>query len=110
MLAVIEIAGTVVKLPEPPLHPVEEMLFGRSIEVQSLHPDIREIYSGAFQQLDEMDKVSAPKAFTMGPCRTDLQCGRCWTNTFNRCWPSETGDEKNVFMLRFHRRVFSTVR
>ena len=57
MLAIIEIAGTVVKPPEPPLHPVEEMLFGRSIEVQTLHPDIREIYSGAFQQLDEMDKV-----------------------------------------------------
>ena len=58
MLAIIEIAGTAVKPPEPPLHPVEEMLFGRSIEVQTLHPDIREIYSGAFQQLDEMDKVS----------------------------------------------------
>ena len=61
MLAIIEIAGTVVKLPEPPLHPVEELLFGRSIEVQTLHPEIREIYSGAFQQLDEMDKVSAPR-------------------------------------------------
>lgn len=58
MLAIIEMAGTVVKPPESPLHPVEEMLFGRSIEVQTLHPDIREIYSGAFQQLDEMDKVS----------------------------------------------------
>lgn len=57
MLAIIEIAGTVVKPPEPPLHPVEEMLFGKSIEVQTLHPEIREIYSGAFQQLDEMDKV-----------------------------------------------------
>lgn len=58
MLAIIEIAGTVIRPPEPPLHPVEEMLFGRSIEVQTLHPEIREIYSGAFQQLDEMDKVS----------------------------------------------------
>ncbi|KAF8554659.1 hypothetical protein OG21DRAFT_1439888 [Imleria badia] len=57
MLAIIEIAGTVSKPPEPPMHPVEEMLFGRSIEVQTLHPEIREIYSGAFQQLDEMDKM-----------------------------------------------------
>ncbi|KAF8127243.1 hypothetical protein EV363DRAFT_1223488 [Boletus edulis] len=57
MLAIIEIAGTVIKPPEPPLHPVEELLFGKSIEVQTLHPDIREIYSGAFQQLDEMDKM-----------------------------------------------------
>ncbi|KAG8218184.1 hypothetical protein J3R82DRAFT_3740 [Butyriboletus roseoflavus] len=57
MLAIIEMAGMVVKPPEPPLHPVEETLFGRSIEVQTLHPEIREIYSGAFQQLDEMDKT-----------------------------------------------------
>ncbi|KAG9316979.1 hypothetical protein JVU11DRAFT_1159 [Chiua virens] len=57
MLAIIEIAGTVPKVSEPPLHPVEEMLFGRSIEVQTLHPEIQEIYSGAFQQLDEMDKM-----------------------------------------------------
>ncbi|KAH7888215.1 hypothetical protein F5I97DRAFT_2058462 [Phlebopus sp. FC_14] len=57
MMAVIEIAGSVTRPPEVPLHPVEEMLFGKSIEVQSLHPDIREIYSGAFQQLDEMDKT-----------------------------------------------------
>ncbi|KAF9224512.1 hypothetical protein BS17DRAFT_779958 [Gyrodon lividus] len=57
MMAIIEIAGTVMKAQEPPLHPVEELLFGRSVEVQALHPDIREIYSGAFQQLDEMDKT-----------------------------------------------------
>ncbi|KIK96986.1 hypothetical protein PAXRUDRAFT_137204 [Paxillus rubicundulus Ve08.2h10] len=57
MMAIIEIAGTVIRAQEPPLHPVEEMLFGRSVEVQKLHPDIREIYSGAFHQLDEMDKV-----------------------------------------------------
>lgn len=63
MLAIIEIAGTVVKPPEPPLHSVDEMLFGRSIEVQTLHPEIREIYYGAFQQLDEMDKVSVPLSF-----------------------------------------------
>ncbi|KAF9233531.1 hypothetical protein BU15DRAFT_90308 [Melanogaster broomeanus] len=57
MMAIIEISGTVLRPQEPSLHPVEEILFGKSIEVQSLHPDIREIYSGAFQQLDEMDKT-----------------------------------------------------
>ena len=57
MMAVIEIASSIRRNSEPPLHPIEELLFGRSVEVQSLHPDIREIYSGAFQQLDEMDKV-----------------------------------------------------
>lgn len=73
MLAIIEIAGTVARPPEPPLHPVEEMLFGRSIEVQTLHPEIREIYSGAFQQLDEMDKVGL-LVLLMGVCGTQ----RCW--------------------------------
>ena len=57
MMAVIEIASSIKRNKEPPLHPIEELLFGKSVEVQSLHPDIREIYSGAFQQLDEMDKV-----------------------------------------------------
>lgn len=69
MLAIIEIAGTIVKPPEPLLHPVEEMLFGRSIEVQTLHPDIREIYSGAFQQLDEMDKVIVVVFYFIGVVR-----------------------------------------
>ncbi|KAL4067101.1 hypothetical protein V8B97DRAFT_1874128 [Scleroderma yunnanense] len=57
MLAIIEIASSIKRTTEPPLHPIEELLFGKSVEVQSLHPDIREIYSGAFQQLDEMDKT-----------------------------------------------------
>lgn len=57
MMAVIEIASALHRPVDPPLHHVEELLFGKPVEVQSLHPDIREIYSGAFQQLDEMDKV-----------------------------------------------------
>lgn len=57
MMAIIEIASRTHRPIEPPLHPVDELLFGKSVEVQSLHPDIREIYSGAFQQLDEMDKT-----------------------------------------------------
>lgn len=57
MMAIIEVASRSHRPDEPPLHPVDELLFGKSVEVQSLHPDIREIYSGAFQQLDEMDKT-----------------------------------------------------
>ncbi|KAI6099133.1 hypothetical protein F5141DRAFT_1144912 [Pisolithus sp. B1] len=57
MMAIIEVASRSHRPVEPPLHPVDELLFGKSVEVQSLHPDIREIYSGAFQQLDEMDKT-----------------------------------------------------
>ncbi|KIL57768.1 hypothetical protein M378DRAFT_200701 [Amanita muscaria Koide BX008] len=43
--------------PLPPLDPVDAILFGRPIDVESLHPSVREIYSSAFQQLEEMDKV-----------------------------------------------------
>ncbi|KAI6040673.1 hypothetical protein EDC04DRAFT_2992710 [Pisolithus marmoratus] len=57
MMAIIEIASKTPHPVEPPLHPVDALLFGKSVEVQSLHPDIRDIYSGAFHQLDEMDKT-----------------------------------------------------
>ena len=42
-----------------PLDPVDELLFGREIDQEKLHPKIREIYSPAFKQLEEMDDVSA---------------------------------------------------
>lgn len=62
------------KPPEGPLRPVEELLFGRSIKVQTLHPEIREIYSGAFQQLDEMDKVGRLFFSFGGGVVTDTPC------------------------------------
>ena len=38
------------KIPEhEPLDPVEEMLFGRPIEPQKLHPEIRNIYASTVQ-------------------------------------------------------------
>jgi hypothetical protein len=58
MLALIELSGRRGATPLPPLDPVEEMLFGRSIDYASLHPQIRDIYAGSFRQLEEMDKVS----------------------------------------------------
>lgn len=57
MMAIIEIAGSAPKVPQPSVHPVDESLFGKPIDVTTLHPDIQEIYAGAFQQLDEMDKT-----------------------------------------------------
>ncbi|OAX41105.1 hypothetical protein K503DRAFT_538833 [Rhizopogon vinicolor AM-OR11-026] len=57
MMAIIEIAGSAPKVPQIPGHPVDELLFGKPLDVASLHPEIREIYAGAFQQLDEMDKT-----------------------------------------------------
>lgn len=59
MLAVIEARGRIRKKPSlPPLDPVDDLLFGREIDMNSLHPKIKEIYSDTFKQLEEMDHVS----------------------------------------------------
>ncbi|KAI0759722.1 hypothetical protein BD413DRAFT_487436 [Trametes elegans] len=60
MMAVIEMraaleAGVV---PERvPVDAVEEMLFGRPLDRDALHPQIREVYASTFAQLDEMDET-----------------------------------------------------
>ena len=46
-----------IKTPLPPLDPVDEILFGRTIDLESLHPRVRDIYAGGFKQLEEMDKA-----------------------------------------------------
>jgi hypothetical protein len=33
------------------------MLFGRPVDLASLHPKIRDVYADAFKQMDDMDKV-----------------------------------------------------
>ncbi|KAJ3554072.1 hypothetical protein NM688_g3294 [Phlebia brevispora] len=56
MMAVIAARGmTRDKVSLPPLDPVDNLLFGREIDINSLHPKIREIYSDTFKQLEEMD-------------------------------------------------------
>ena len=63
MMAIIELAGLQDKPPPPePVHPIDEMLFGRQIDVDELHPAIREVYAPTFKQLDEMDQVSDARA------------------------------------------------
>ena len=60
MMAVIE-ARAMVHRKRPallPMDPVDDLLFGREIDMDSLHPKIREIYSDTFKQLEEMDHVS----------------------------------------------------
>lgn len=58
MMAVIESrAGHRAKPELPPLDAVDELLFGREIDVNALHPQIREVYSDVFKQLEEMDNV-----------------------------------------------------
>ncbi len=59
MMAVIETRGMLRKRSQlPPLDAVDELLFGREIDMNSLHPQIKEIYSDTFKQLAEMDNVS----------------------------------------------------
>ncbi|KAI0072936.1 hypothetical protein K474DRAFT_1723987 [Panus rudis PR-1116 ss-1] len=60
MMAVVEVRARLELGPRvdlPRLDPVDELLFGREIKPESLHPKIREIYAPTFRQLDEMDNV-----------------------------------------------------
>ncbi|KAG1740329.1 hypothetical protein EDB19DRAFT_1828538 [Suillus lakei] len=57
MMAIIEIIGSAPKTPQTSIDPVEELLFGKPIDMTTLHPVIQEVYAGAFQQLDEVDKT-----------------------------------------------------
>ncbi|KAL6304044.1 hypothetical protein BKA93DRAFT_826039 [Sparassis latifolia] len=58
MMAIIELKASRHKIPEPPLlEAVDDLLFGRPLDVISLHPQIRNIYHNTFKQLEEMDDV-----------------------------------------------------
>ena len=58
MMAIIDYKASKPKTKEPPpQHPVDELLFGKSIDLESLHPQIRDIYASGFKQLEEIDKV-----------------------------------------------------
>ena len=59
MMAIIECKSSqprAAMLP-PPLHPADELLFGRPIDLEGLHPSVKEIYGPGFKQLEEFDKV-----------------------------------------------------
>jgi len=57
MMSIIELRGSAPKKPQRPVHPVDELLFGTKMDVESLHPQIQQIYAGSFQQLIDMDKA-----------------------------------------------------
>ncbi|KAF8815805.1 hypothetical protein BYT27DRAFT_7128587 [Phlegmacium glaucopus] len=57
MMAIIEYKGLRPKQPTVPLDPVDELLFGAPLDLDSLHPLVREIYASGFKQLEEMDKL-----------------------------------------------------
>ncbi|KAF5384636.1 hypothetical protein D9757_007468 [Collybiopsis confluens] len=39
------------------LDPVDELLFGRPIDMESLHPTVRDIYADSFKKMAEMDEI-----------------------------------------------------
>jgi len=57
MMAIIEYKGLRPKQPTLPLDPVDELLFGAPLDLDSLHPQARDIYANGFKLLEEMDKV-----------------------------------------------------
>ena len=57
MMAIIEYKGLRPKQVIPPLDPVDELLFGAPMDLDSLHSQVRDIYASGFKQLEEMDKV-----------------------------------------------------
>ena len=57
MMAIIEYKASKPKVTPRPLDPVDELLFGAPLDLESLHPQAREIYASGFKQLEEMDKV-----------------------------------------------------
>ncbi|KAF7967452.1 hypothetical protein HWV62_34333 [Athelia sp. TMB] len=57
MMAMIDVKATLPRAPTPPpLDPVDELLFGRKLDLESVHPQLRDIYAGSFKQLEAMDK------------------------------------------------------
>lgn len=60
MMAIIELnAASKKPPPPPPMDHVDEMLFGSQLNLEELHPRVREMFAGTFQQLDDMDRVSS---------------------------------------------------
>jgi len=57
MMAIIQVTGSEPKPPVPPMDSVEEMLFGRTLDLEALHPQMRDIFSDSFKQIEEMDKA-----------------------------------------------------
>ena len=57
LMAIIEYKALKPKVTPRPLDPVDELLFGAPLDLESLHPQAREIYASGFKQLEEMDKV-----------------------------------------------------
>lgn len=58
MMNIINLRATLPRAPTPPpLDHVDELLFGRKLQLDSVHPQLRDVYAGSFKQMEVMDKV-----------------------------------------------------
>ena len=68
LLAFIEASAAakkpVVKDPPPPLSPVDAMLFGPQLDLNELHPLVRDLYKPLVERFDAMDRV---RTFVFNP-------------------------------------------
>ncbi|PPR06947.1 hypothetical protein CVT26_004136, partial [Gymnopilus dilepis] len=51
------VGASVNKKLREPMHPVDELLFGPPVDLDSLHPAVRDVYASGFKQLEEADKI-----------------------------------------------------
>lgn len=59
MLAVIETRAMAnIPPPPPPLDDIDLLLFGPKLDIESVHPHLRDIYSGTFKKMADINSVS----------------------------------------------------
>lgn len=58
MMTIIELGDSINSVPISPMDSVDELLFGRELDIESLNPRVKDIFSDSFKQLKVVDKVS----------------------------------------------------
>jgi hypothetical protein len=104
MMAIIELSGLQDKpAPLPPLNPVDEMLFGRPLNLDELHPAIKEIYAPTLKQLDEMGQASVSN-FLRVCVLTDVCVFRssmtCYSNLLHPSLEASSCAPLNIFSIQ----------
>lgn len=80
MMTFIELVGSSPKPVVPTLDPVEELLFGRQLDMEKLHPQIRNIFSESVKELEVFDKVRDVRLLLVYQYSTTR---RLWTTLCN---------------------------
>ena len=74
MIAILEYKGLKPNQPIIPLDPVDKLLFGAPLDLDSLHLQVQDIYASGFKQLDEMS-CRPTKDGRNGPKQCDTSFG-----------------------------------